>query len=197
MQLRGTRFGAHLPSIYDQVGQLHSLAERIHNAADGLPLSDSVYSGVSNLLDDLADSTRDVAGLVSHLAIAAAFTARTAPRRRGPEADTTRHTVAQLTHSVGTLGIALADLGVAVAHAGQLHEFAAAPRSMQRNQDIESTRALLYTRIDSARARLNASGARLHQAADRLTPVPALPGSLRANAASPVTPPRASRSRIR
>ncbi|MFJ2812221.1 hypothetical protein [Streptomyces sp. NPDC087294] len=62
---RRTLPGVHLPFPYDQVSQLHSLAERIHNAADELPLTDSVHSGVDNL-DDLDDSTRDIAGLITH-----------------------------------------------------------------------------------------------------------------------------------
>ncbi|MEV1088889.1 hypothetical protein [Streptomyces microflavus] len=164
--------------------------------ADELPLTDSVRSGV-NALDDLADSSRDVAGLISHFTAAAAFAARTERRGRDREADIIRRTVTQLTHTVGALGHALADLGEAVAHAGALHELAASPRSTQRNQDIEATRALLRARVDGARGRLHASGARLRQAADRLAAPPAPPRSPRVKATAPVTPPSAAPSRTR
>lgn len=155
-----------------------------------------MYSGV-NTLDDLADSSRDIAGLITHLTAAAAFAARTERRGRAPEADITRRTATQLAHTVGALGHALAALGEAVAHAGVLHQLAASPRSTQRNQDIESTRALLHARIDSARGRLHTSGARLRQAADRLTAPPPPPHSPRVNATNPVTPPSAAPSRTR
>ncbi|WP_260988156.1 hypothetical protein [Streptomyces sp. CFMR 7] len=164
--------------------------------ADELPLTDSVHSGV-NALDDLADSSRDVTGLISHFTAAAAFAARTERHGRDREAAIIRHTVTQLTHTVGALGHALADLGEAVAHAGALNELAASPRSTQRNQDIESTRALLRARIDSARGRLHTSGARLRQAANRLTAPPAPSRSPRANATTPVAPPSAAPSRTR
>ncbi|MFD8117880.1 hypothetical protein [Streptomyces microflavus] len=194
---RRTRSGVDLPSPYDLSSQLHSLAERIHNAADELPLTDSVHSGTDNLLDAFDDSTREIAGLVTHFTTSAAFAARAVRRGRDPEADISRRTVTQLTHTVGALGHALADLGEAVAHAGALHQLTASPRSTQRNQDIESTRALLHVRIDSARGRLHASGARLRQAADRLTAPPAPPRSPRVNATNPVTPPSAAPSRTR
>ncbi|MFD4257649.1 hypothetical protein ACFWR9_08455 [Streptomyces sp. NPDC058534] len=193
---RRTRSGVHLPFHYDQVSQLHSLAERIHNAADELPLTDSVHSGVNNL-DDLDDSTRDIAGLITHLTTVAAFGARTVRRGRDPEADITRRKVTQLTHTVGALGHALADLGEAVAHAGVLHQLAASPRSTQRNEAIESTRALLHARIDSARGRLHKSGARLHQAADRLTAPPAPSRSPSPSVTAPVPRPGPATSRTR
>ncbi|MCG7207305.1 hypothetical protein [Streptomyces arenae] len=193
---RRTLPGAHLPFLYDQVSQLHSLAERIHNAADELPLTDSVHSGVDNL-DDLDDRVREVTGLITHVTTAAAFAARTVRRGRAPEADISRRTVTQLTLTVGALGHALADLGDAVAHAGALHQLAAAPRSTQRTTKIESTRALLHARIDSTRDRLNKAGGRLHQQADRLAAAPTPNRSPSTTIAIPATPasPATSRSR--
>ncbi|WP_405729288.1 hypothetical protein OG885_10030 [Streptomyces sp. NBC_00028] len=160
-----------------------------------MPLTDSVHSGVDNL-DDLDDRVRDVAGLITHLTTAAAFAARTVRRGRDPETDVTRRTVAQLTLTVGALGPALADLGDAVAHAGALHQLAASPRSTQRTTAIESTRALLHARIDSARGRLNKAGGRLHQQADRLVSLTPT-RSHSTTSAVPATPysPAPSRSR--
>ncbi|MER5443186.1 hypothetical protein [Streptomyces sp. NPDC002790] len=155
-----------------------------------------MHSAVNNL-DDLDDSARDITGLITHLTTAAAFAARTERRGRDPEADITRRTVTQLTHTVGALGHTLADLGDAVAHAGVLHQLAASPRSTQRNQGIESTLALLHARIASARGRLHKSGARLHQAANRLTAPPVPSRGPRASATIPVTPPSAAPSRTR
>ncbi|MGQ4383579.1 hypothetical protein [Streptomyces sp. SAS_270] len=193
---RRTLPGVRLPFPYDQVGQLHSLAERIHNAADELPLTDSVHSGVDNL-DDLDDRVRDVAGLITHLTTAAAFAARTVRRGGAPEIDITRRTVAQLTLTVSALGHALADLGDAVAHAGALQQLAAAPRSTQRTTEIDSTRVLLHARIDSTRDRLNKTGGRLHQQADRLAAAPTpnrSPSTTSAITATPASP-ATSRSR--
>ncbi|MGW7094928.1 hypothetical protein [Streptomyces sp. NPDC054874] len=172
------------------------MAEHIHNVAEELPLSDPVHSGV-NALDDLADSSRDIAGLITHLTAAAVFAARTERRGRAPEADITRRTVTQLAHTVGALGHTMADLGEAVVHAGALNQLAASPRSTERNQDIESTRAQLRARIDRARARLHKSGARLHQAANRLVAPPAPTRSPRVSATTPATPPSAAPSRTR
>lgn len=155
-----------------------------------------MYSG-SDSLDDLDDRVRDVAGLLTHLTTAAAFADRTQRHGREPEAEINRLKVTQLTHTAGALGHALADLGDAVAHAGVLHQLAASPRSAQRTTSMESTRARLHARIDSTRGRLNKAGARLHQAADRLTATPTAPRSLRASATAPVTQPRSAASRTR
>ncbi|AJE81696.1 hypothetical protein SLNWT_1320 [Streptomyces albus] len=193
---RRTFSGVHLSFPYDQVSQLLSLAERIHNAADELPLTDSVHSGVDNL-DDLDDRVRDVAGLITHLTTAAAFAARTVRRGRGPEADITRRTVAQLTLTVGALGYALADLGEAVAHAGALHQLGSLPRSAQRATAIASARSRLCARIDSTRHRLNQAGGRLHQQADRLVAAPAPNRSPSTTSTIPVTSPRPAASRSR
>ncbi|MGQ4484294.1 hypothetical protein ACN6LM_002622 [Streptomyces sp. SAS_281] len=192
---RRTRSGVHLLSAHGRVGQLHSLAERIHDAADEVPLTDSVHAGV-NILDDLADSSRGIAGLITHLTAATAVAART-ERGRAPEADITPRTVTQLAHTVGALGHALADLGEAVVHAGVLHQLAASGRSTRRNQDVEARQALLRARIDSARSRLHKSGALLHQAANRLAAPPTPSHSPRANATSPITTPSATPSRTR
>ncbi|MEU9068991.1 hypothetical protein AB0D60_19155 [Streptomyces sp. NPDC048306] len=157
-----------------------------------------MYSG-SDSLDDLDDRVRDIAGLITHLATAAAFADRTLRRGRDPEAEITRLMVTQLTHTTGALGHALADLGAAVAHAGVLHQLAASPRSAQRTTSMEATRAQLHARIDSTRGRLNKAGARLHQAADRLTATPTTPRSPRASttAPMPVSLPRSAASRTR
>lgn len=155
-----------------------------------------MHSGSDNL-DDLDDRVRDIAGLITHITTAAAFADRTVRRDLNPESDTIRLKVTQLTRAVGALGHALADLGEAVGHAGALHQLAASPRSTQRSEAIESTRALLHARIDSAHGRLNKTGARLHQAADRLT-APLAPS--RSTSPSVTTPhprpsPAASRTR--
>ncbi|MFG3154002.1 hypothetical protein ACGF7W_18400 [Streptomyces sp. NPDC048219] len=155
-----------------------------------------MYSG-SDSLDDLDDRVRDIAGLITHLTTAAAFADRTLRRGRDPEAEITRLMVTQLTHTTGALGHALADLGDAVANTGVLHQLAATPRSAQRTTSMESTRAQLHARIDSTRGRLNKAGARLHQAADRLTATPAAPRSPRASATAPVPLPRSAASRTR
>lgn len=155
-----------------------------------------MYPGSDNL-DDLDDRVRDIAGLLTHLTTAAAFANRTVRRGRDPEADITRLKVTQLTHTASALGHALADLGEAVAHAGVLHQLAASPRSAQRTTSMESTRARLHALIDSTRGRLNKAGARLHQAADRLTATPATPRSPRASATAPVPLPRSAASRTR
>ncbi|NNN33051.1 hypothetical protein HLK59_22335 [Streptomyces sp. S3(2020)] len=155
-----------------------------------------MHSGVGNL-DALDDCVRDVAGLITHLTTAAAFAARTVRLGRAPETDLTRRTVAQLTLTVGALGHALAELGEAVAHAGALHQFAAAPRSTQRDTAIESTRALLHARIDSTRGRLNKAGGGLHQQADRLAAAPTPNRSPSPTSAIPVTPPSPATPRSR
>nr|WP_275407754.1 hypothetical protein [Streptomyces coelicoflavus] len=135
--------------------------------------------------------------MITHLTTAAAFADRTLRRGRDPEAEITRLMVTQLTHTTGALGHALADLGDAVANTGVLHQLAATPRSAQRTTSMESTRAQLHARIDSTRGRLNKAGARLHQAADRLTATPAAPRSPRASATAPVPLPRSAASRTR
>ncbi|MFD3563512.1 hypothetical protein ACFWVU_28155 [Streptomyces sp. NPDC058686] len=191
---RRTFPGVHLPFPYDQVSQLHSLAERIHSAADELPLTDSVHSGADSL-DDLDDRTRDIAGLITHLTTAAAFAARTVRRGRDPESDVTRRTVVQLTLTVGALGQALADLGEAVAHAGALHQLGSLPRSAQRTAAIESERSHLHARIDNTRHRMNQASGRLHQQADRLAAAPSR--SPRTTSTIPVTPPSPATSRSR
>ncbi|CCK32040.1 hypothetical protein BN159_7661 [Streptomyces davaonensis JCM 4913] len=155
-----------------------------------------MYSGVDNL-DDLDDSTRDIAGLITHLTTAAAFAARTVHRGRNPEADITRRQVTRLTLTVGALGHAMADLAKAVAHAGVLHQLGSLPRSPQRTTAIESERSQLYARIDSTRRQLNQAGGRLHQEADRLTAPPTPNRSPRATSATPVTPPSSATSRRR
>ncbi|WP_216586358.1 hypothetical protein [Streptomyces brasiliscabiei] len=155
-----------------------------------------MHSGVDNL-DDLDDSTRDIAGLITHLTTAAAFAARTVHRGRDLEADLTRRTVTQLTRTVGALGHALADLGEAVAHAGALHQLGSLPRSPQRTTAIESERSQLYAQIDSTRRQLNQAGGRLHQEADRLTVPPTPNRSPRATSATPVPPPSPATSRTR
>jgi hypothetical protein len=190
------RPGVHLPFYYDQVGQLHSLAERIHNAADELPLTDSMHSAKDNL-DDLDDSTRDIAGLLIHLTTAAASAVRTLHRGRDPESDITRRRVTQLTLTVSALGHALADLGEAVAHAGVLHRLSSLPGSPQRTKAIESARSQLHARVDSTRRQLNQAGARHQQEADRLTAPPTSNRSPRATNTTPVNPPRPATSRTR
>lgn len=175
---------------------MHSLAERIHSAADELPLTDAVYSGSDNL-DDLDDRVRDIAGLLTHLTTAAAFADRTVRRGRDPEANVTRRKVTQLTRTVGALGHALADLGEAVAHAGALHQLGAAPRSAERSKAIEAARSQLHALIDSTRRQLNAAGGQLHREADRLAAPPAPARSPRATAITPVSPPSPATSRTR
>ncbi|MFF0408009.1 hypothetical protein BCL80_113120 [Streptomyces avidinii] len=155
-----------------------------------------MHSGSDNL-DDLDDRVRDIAGLITHITTAAAFADRTVRRDRNPESDTIRLKVTQLTRAVGALGHALADLGEAVGHAGALHQLAASPRSTQRSEAIESTRALLHARIDSARGRLNKTGARLHQAADRLTAPPAPSRSTSPSVTTPRPRPSPAASRTR
>ncbi|MFD4681452.1 hypothetical protein [Streptomyces sp. NPDC058461] len=155
-----------------------------------------MYSSSDNL-DDLDDRVRDIAGLITHLTTAAAFADRTLRRGHDPEAEITRLMVTQLTLTAGALGHALADLGEAVAHSGVLHQLAAAPRSAQRTTSMESTRARLTARIDSTRSRLNKAGARLHQAADRLTTTPTAPRSPHASATPPPPLPRSAASRTR
>lgn len=175
---------------------MHSLAERIHNAADELPLTDAVDSGSDNL-DALDDRVRDIAGLLTHLTTAAAFAARTVRRGRDPEADITRRKVTQLTHTVGALGLVLADLGEAVAHAGVLHQLGAAPRSPERGKAIESMRSQLHALIDSTRRQLHQAGGQLHQEADRLTAPPVPPRSPRATVTAPINLPSRATSRTR
>ncbi|MFJ9033634.1 hypothetical protein ACIRQP_35050 [Streptomyces sp. NPDC102274] len=150
------------------MGQLHGLAERIHNVADELPLTDSRYTR-SDDLDELDERVRDIAGLVTHLTTAAAFEDRSVNSGQGPSADVTRYKVAALTHTVRALAQALAHLGEAVSQAGRLHRLDALPRSAERSKAQQSARNAVNERIDSTRRDLNEAGRQLHHAANRLT----------------------------
>ncbi|MFE9407422.1 hypothetical protein ACFYN0_01260 [Streptomyces sp. NPDC006704] len=180
------------------MSHLHSLGERIHSAADELPLTNVAHSGSDNL-DDLDESVRAVAGLFIHLTTAAAFADRTARSSRGPEGDVLRRKATGLTHTVGILGRALADLGEAVVQAGLLHQLGVLPRSPERRKAVESAHSLLDRRIDSSRRHLYEAGRQLHYGADRLTtaplvhPTPAGPSA--ATAPRPALPRPAARTR--
>ncbi|MFD7017515.1 hypothetical protein [Streptomyces sp. NPDC059928] len=180
------------------MSHLHSLAERIHRAADELPLTDTMYTR-GDCLDGLEDSVREIAGLFIHLATAAAVADRAARTARGPEADLTRRKATELTHTVGALGRTLANLGEAVAQAGLVHQLGVLPRSPERSTAIESAQSMLARRIDSTRRHLNEASRQLRLGADRLTtaplihPTPAAPSA--ATAPQPALPRSAVRTR--
>lgn len=180
------------------MSHLHSLAERIHRAADELPLADAAYAR-GDSLDGLEDSVREIAGLFIHLTTAAAVADQAARTALGPEADVTRRKATGLTHTVGALGRTLANLGEAVAQAGLVHQLGVLPHSPERSKAIESARSMLARRIDSTRRHLNEAGRQLHLYADRLTtaplihPTPAAPTA--ATAPQPALPRPAGRTR--
>ncbi|MFF3460316.1 hypothetical protein ACFYXH_39740 [Streptomyces sp. NPDC002730] len=178
--------GVPLSFAFDDMSHLHGLAERIHNAADDLPLTNSRYARSDNL-DELDERVVDITGLFVHLATAAAFADRMARRNRGQETDVTRRKFTGLTHAAGTLGRALADLGEAVAQAGLLRQLSGLPGSPERADAARAARTTVDVRIDSARRHLNEAGRQLHHDADqltrrtpqaataRVTPLPAVP----------------------
>ncbi|MFE4054963.1 hypothetical protein ACFXP3_01415 [Streptomyces sp. NPDC059096] len=179
-------------SGFDAMAQLRSLAERIHRAADDMPLTGPAHT-VNDNLDELEDRVRDTVGLIVHVTGAAATADREARSHPGAQAEATRRRVTALTHAVSTLGRALADLTQAVAHAGVLHQAAALPPSPALTGVRDATRLLLNTRLAGAREHLHKAGRQLQHDATQIS-LPITPGRPRVPAAvpeaAPVTPRR-------
>ncbi|MDJ0464690.1 hypothetical protein [Streptomyces sp. H27-C3] len=168
------------------MSQLRGVAERLHRAADEMPLT-----GISQFprdnLDELDESAREIAGLFIHIATAAAYADRETTGRPAQTDEATQRRVTALTRVMGTVGRALADLGEAVAHAGGLHQVARLPRSSERAKTERSLRTALDDRLDSARRHLHEAGRQLYADAERLTP-PRTPRSAQAPSSGLVAP---------
>ncbi|MCZ4101288.1 hypothetical protein G3I60_35590 [Streptomyces sp. SID13666] len=168
------------------MSQLRGLAERIHQAADDVPLTDARHC-VSDNLDELDDRVRDIAGLIVHVTSAAAFADRETSGPTGAN-DATPRRVTALTRAVGTLGRALANLSAAVAHVGDLHHVASLPRSPERARDQQVSRSAVDGRLNSAHRHLHEAARQLLLDAGQLTPTSRGPHSLHAPSAAPVAP---------
>lgn len=187
----------HLPEAdADAPSHLRGLAERIHRAADDIPLTGTAHPVTDNL-DELEDRVRDVTDLIVNVTGAAAIAHREAGSRTDAQADAVQRQVTALTHTVGALGRAFAHLGQAVAHAGHLHHDAALPRSPERAGTRAATRSVLDDQLNAARRQLHEAGRRLRLDSEQLTSRP----TIWARAAAPVAPrptaPAASSTRTR
>ncbi|MEV5979645.1 hypothetical protein [Streptomyces sp. NPDC052114] len=156
-----------LPVGLDQAAHLHSLAERIHNAADDLPAPESTHS-LASISEEVEDQVRVLAGIFASLATEAAVHGRAAKRHPGAADSLAHHKVALMTRAADPLGWALAKLGEAVAQIGRLHEISATPRTPERARAISNARATLGDRLTSAHRHLTDAAGTLHRDADRL-----------------------------
>ncbi len=150
-----------------QAAHLHSLAERIHHAADDLPAPQSTHS-LASICEEVENQVRVLAGLFTSLASEAAFHSRAVNRHPSATDSLARHKVALMTRAADPLGWALAKLGEAVAQIGHLQEISADPRTPERARAIATARATLDSRLASAHAHLSSAASNLHRDADRL-----------------------------
>ncbi|MEU8954961.1 hypothetical protein AB0C93_11720 [Streptomyces sp. NPDC048518] len=171
----------------EQAAHLHSLAERIHHAADDLPASESTHS-LASISEEIEDQVRVIAGLFTSLASKAAFHSRAVNRHPGAADALARHKIALMTRAADPLGWALAKLGEAVAQIGHLQQISATPQTPERAKAIGTARAALDNRLASAHAHLSTAASNLHRDADRL--IGSAAGTRRAPA-----PPSAARNR--
>ncbi|MGW2225960.1 hypothetical protein [Streptomyces formicae] len=166
----------------EQAAHLHSLAERIHHAADDLPAPQSTHS-LASISEEVEDQVRVIAGVFASLAHEAAVHGRAA-KQHPRAADALAHRkVALMTRAADPLGWALAKLGEAVAQIGRLHEISAGPRTPERAQAIDTARAVLNDRLFSAHRHLADAAGNLHRDADLL--VAAASGARRGPTAPP------------
>ncbi|MGP9017636.1 hypothetical protein ACT1U9_04395 [Streptomyces sp. BR1] len=171
----------------EQAAHLHSLAERIHHAADDLPAPECAHS-LAGISAEVEDQVRVIAGIFASLAHEAAVHGRPAKRLSGAEDSLAHRKVALLTRAADPLGWALAKLGEAVAQIGRLHEISAGPRTPEQARSIDTARAALGDRLFSAHRHLTAASGTLHRDADLL--VKAVSGARRAPTAPPAHPNR-------
>ncbi|MFD4476440.1 hypothetical protein ACFWPU_10050 [Streptomyces sp. NPDC058471] len=171
----------------EQAAHLHSLAERIHHAADDLPAPESSHS-LASISEEVEDQVRVIVGVFASLAHEAAVHGRAAKRRPGTADALAHRKVALMTRVADPLGWALAKLGEAVSQIGRLHEISADPRTPERAQAIDSARAALDDRLFSAHRHLTNAAGNLHRDADLL--VAAASGSRRGSTAPPAHPNR-------
>ncbi|MFG2716975.1 hypothetical protein ACGFW5_01495 [Streptomyces sp. NPDC048416] len=167
----------------DQAAHLHSLAERIHHAADDLPAPESAHS-LASISEEVEDQVRVVASIFSSLAHEAAVHGRAPKRHRGAPDALVHHKVVLMTRAADPLGWALAKLGEAVVQIGRLHEMSAGPRTPERTKALSRARADLDERLQSAHRHLTGAASTLHRNADLL--VAAASGTGRAGLPSPV-----------
>ncbi|MEU1329498.1 hypothetical protein [Streptomyces sp. NPDC005865] len=151
----------------EQAAHLHSLAERIHHAADDLPAPESTHS-LASISEEVEDQVRVIAGLFTSLASEAACHSRAAKRHPNAAASFARHKIALMTRAADPLGWALAKLGETVSQIGHLQEISTDPRTPERAKAIGAARAALDNRLASAHAHLSSAAGNLHRDADRL-----------------------------
>ncbi len=166
----------------EQAAHLHSLAERIHHAADDLPAPQPTHS-LASISEDVEDQVRVIAGVFASLAHEAAVHGRAAKQHLGAADALAHRKVALMTRAADPLGWALAKLGEAVAQIGRLQEISAGPRTPERAQAIDTARAALDDRLFSAHRHLTDAAGNLHRDADLL--VAAASGARRGPTAPP------------
>lgn len=185
----------------EQAAHLHSLAERIHHAADDLPAPEPNHS-LASISEEVENQVRVIAGIFTSLAVEAAFHTRVVDRHPGAADSLARRKVALTARAADPLGWALAKLGEAVAQIGHLQEISSGPRTPERAMAVGTALAALDDRLASAHTHLNCAASNLHQDADRLiastlgaprAPTPPAAARNRPPAALPV-PPTASRT---
>ncbi|MEI5100915.1 hypothetical protein RB200_23235 [Streptomyces sp. PmtG] len=180
----------------DQSAHLHSLAERIHQAADDLPAPQPSHS-LASISEEVEDQVHVVAGIFASLAHEVAVHGRAVKRHPGtPDARAHHHKVVLMTRAAEPLGWALAKLGEAVVQIGRLHEISASPRTPERAQALSRARAALEDRLHSAHRHLTGAASNLHRDADLLVaaavdtrPAPSAAYRTRLPDALPVSPP--------
>ncbi|MEV7196909.1 hypothetical protein AB0N81_34675 [Streptomyces sp. NPDC093510] len=151
----------------EQAAHLHSLAERIHHAADDLPAPEPTHS-LASICEEVENQVRVIAGLFTSLASEATFHSRVVDRHPGATDPLACHKIALMTRAADPLGWALAKLGEAVAQIGHLQEISADPRTPERAKALTTARATLDSRLASAHAHLSNAASNLHRDADRL-----------------------------
>ncbi|PKV84305.1 hypothetical protein [Streptomyces sp. TLI_146] len=166
----------------DQAAHLHSLAERIHHAADDLPAPESAHS-LASISEEVEDQVHVVAGIFASLAHEAAVHGRAVRQHTGAPDSVAHHKVVLMTRAADPLGWALAKLGEAVVQIGLLHEISADPRTPERAQALSRARTVLDERLHSAHRHLTDAAGDLHRDADLL--VAAAVGTRRAPSPSP------------
>ncbi|WP_435124580.1 hypothetical protein [Actinacidiphila sp. bgisy144] len=154
-----------MTSAYDDISEMHGLAERVHLVAEDLAVLDSPSSRCD--FDDLDRWMREIATVVAHMTTAAAHADRSLDGAlRYPAV--TQNKIVALAESVRVLTQALARLGDAMAQAGLLRQLEPEAWNGQHVRARRVARDTVQGHLVRARLHLNDGGYQLHRAADRL-----------------------------